>query len=1221
MDDGMFSRHCRHFWQVRGDLEGGTVRAGIRLSALVLLTLSLVGGAANPSGAQGLTGQIGGTVLDTQKLAVPGAVVTVRNTATQAVRETVTDAQGKFVVTNVIAGTYDMRVSMDGFKTYEELGILVSSTERVSVPPVTLELGGVTQEVTVTADALRANTQSGERSATITSTQIADVGLRGRDFMGTLKILPGVVDTSARDAPGWGSVGNMTINGNTNFNFSYDGVTNKDTGSNSGNYAAPALDSIGEVKVQASNFQAEFGRSSGATIVVVTKSGSSRFSGSAAYFKRHEALNENTWDRRRLCDEAKRAGADSPNCATPRYRYDNTAWTLGGPVLIPGTSFNQNRDKLFFFFSQDILPRTDPLGVQTSTMPTARERLGDFSQTRDNQGRLRFIRDPALNQACNVNTGGPGCFPGNIIPANRINPLGQQMLNLFPLPNTTDPGGTQQFNYEFDPSIEKLRRENVLRVDYNIRPDTMFYSRAQFGKEINYRGFGSLTAGLGTQNSWPQMQNSYDINTFSIVNTLIHTLTPSTVLEVIAGMNWSEQLVYPVNQAELDRNDYTKVLPGAVPFFPEANPLRVLPSMTFAGQNALPNTPTTNFTNRYPFTARNPIKDVSVNFTHLRGSHNMKAGIFIERTARPAQRASTFNGSYNFNANSSNPFDTNFGFANALLGTLNSYTESTAHPFAEGRFNQTEFFVQDNWRLNRNLTLDFGLRMVYMGPTYVAGQQVAYFDPAAYDPAQAPLLFLPVCSNGAASCSGATRVARNPVTGQLLNSTFIGKIVPGTGNPYNGMVVADGTPPQFNENKLKPSPRVGFAWDVTGDGKTAIRGGFGTNYDRYNDDTILSLIEQSPLMDTLTTDWTTLALLQSSPLLRNPPGTTAFTTIQPATLHNWSIGVQRELPWRLLGDVSYVGNTQRNVNRNVAINSLDPALLNTSNPANMDPTQNFTQRIPDNFRRPFPGYGNINERRYFEKGLTYHSIQVSLTRRLSNGFAGSIAYTGSRRSGLQGWDYFRTDADNRARFTHAAGSRPHNFVVSYNYMVPGASRFLGDNVVAKGVLDGWQLSGVSVFQGGTLGGFSTAFTGAPSGDVTQGLGGSRPILTCDPNLPRSERTFERQFRTECVRPPGPTTDPADTLYQGTALGDEWVSLGYVNHDLTLFKNFRIGDRRNLQFRIEMYNAINSTQYSAVDTSAQFDFATGEQTDVNFGRVTGVRNNSNRVIQLGLRFTF
>ncbi len=914
----------------------------IRQFVCILLMLSCIGGAAIPGFAQGVTGQIAGTVVDAQKSAVPGATVSVRHTETQVAREAVTDGEGRFVITNILAGQYDLKVTLAGFKTYEQKGIPVTSTERVALQAIALEVGGVTEQVTVLAEEVFAQVQaqSGERSATVTAAQIQDIGLRGRDFMGALKVLPGVVDLSARDAPGWGSVGNMTINGNTNFNFSYDGVTNKDTGSNSGNYAAPALDSIAEVKVQASNFQAEFGRSSGATIIVVTKSGTKNFSGSAAYYKRNEKLNENSWDRRRSCDAAKATGGTSPFCATPRYRYDNTAWTLGGPVIVPGSSFNSNRDKLFFFYSLDFLPRTDPLGVQNSTMPTARERLGDFSQTRNNSGVLRNIRDPQRSGSCNVNSGGSGCFPGNIIPANRISVLGQQMMNLLPLPNAVDPTGAQQYNYQFDPSIEKLRREQVVRVDYNVRPGTTFYSRVQFGKEVNYRGYGALTAGLGTQNAWPQMRNSYDINTTSIVNTLIHTITPTTVLEVIGGLNWSEQLVYPVSQSDLDANDYTKVLPGAVPFFPQANPLRVLPSISFGGTNALPSTPGVTFTNRYPFTARNPVYDYSANLTHLRGSHNFKAGIFIERTARPAQRASTFNGNYNFNANTSNPFDTNFGYANALLGSINSYTESTGHPFAEGRFNQTEFFAQDSWRVNRTVTLNFGLRMVHMGPTFVEDQDVAYFDPTKWDPAKAPLLYTPTCSNGAATCSGGTRVARHPVTGQLFNNTYIGKIVEGTGDPANGMVVSEGTPEAFKGLGLLASPRIDFAWDVTGDGKTAVRGGFGTNYDRFNDDTVLALVEQPPLMETYQTDWTTLAQLQSSPLTRNPRSVQAFLPWEAATVHNWSLGVQRELPFHLLADVAYVGNTNRNVARNVAINSLQPEQLNTSNPANMDPTQN-----------------------------------------------------------------------------------------------------------------------------------------------------------------------------------------------------------------------------------------------------------------------------------------
>ena len=242
-------------------------------------------------------------------------------------------------------------------------------------------------------------------------------------------------------------MGNLSINGRTGgFNFSYDGVTNKDTGSNSGNYAAPALDSIAEVRVQTSNFQAEYGRSSGATITVVTRSGSKDFHGSAAFYKRDDKLNGNEFNRRRQCSQ----GVTS-QCKPAPYEFNNGAWTLGGPVLIPGTSFNTGRNKLFFFFSQDVLGRTDPGTLNERRMPTALERRGDFSQTVDAQLRPVNVRDPRkpADQLCNVTgAAGPGCFPGAIIPSELINPTAQALLNLFPLPNAT-PTATNQNNYTF----------------------------------------------------------------------------------------------------------------------------------------------------------------------------------------------------------------------------------------------------------------------------------------------------------------------------------------------------------------------------------------------------------------------------------------------------------------------------------------------------------------------------------------------------------------------------------------------------------------------------------------------------------------------------------------------------------------------------------------------------------------------------------------------------
>ena len=290
------------------------------------------------------------------------------------------------------------------------------------------------------------------------------------------------------------------------------------------------------------------------------------------------------------------------------------------------------------------------------------------------------------------------------------------MLNLFPLPNATDPSGSRQYNYTYQNVLEKPRNDQVARVDYNISQDTTFYTRVQFGNEVNSRGANAFL-GAGTGNGgnadWPQFNTSYEVGSLSMVSTLLHTFNSTTVAEVTVGRNWAEQLVSHVSQDDLDRNDRRVVLGGLPQFFPSANPQYLVPQISYGGTNALPNTRGVGVADRYPFNASNIIWNYSANLSKVAGGHNMKTGIFFEHTARPAPRAAVFNGNYNFDGNASNPFDTNLGFANALLGSINSYTESTAKPYAEGRFNQVEGFVQDNWRVRR---VDARLRRALLLP-------------------------------------------------------------------------------------------------------------------------------------------------------------------------------------------------------------------------------------------------------------------------------------------------------------------------------------------------------------------------------------------------------------------------------------------------------------------------------------------------------------------------
>jgi hypothetical protein len=1012
----------------------------------------------------------------------------------------------------------------------------------------------------------------------ISQRQIEDTGLKGRDFMGVLKTLPGVVDTSGRDAPGWGSVGGLSINGRTSFNFSYDGVTNKDTGSNSGNWSAPGLDSIGEIRVQTSNFQAEYGRSSGATITVVTKSGTRDWHGSGAFYKRDESLNANEWARNRQ------------NLPKPIYRYDNTAWTFGGPVLLPGTDFNRGRDKLFFFWSQDLLPRTDPGALNPRTMPTALERKGDFSQTFDSQGRLINIRDPLASGTCNVVTGGPACFPGNVIPANRIDAVGQSILSLMPLPNATDPTGARQYNYTYQTAIDHPRSDQVLRVDWNAARNTTFYSRVQFG----YEAFkGGVYALLGSTGGWPQFPVKYAMPTFGIVNTLLHTWNATTFSEFTFGVNHATQDVDALTPDALTQNQRANVLNNLPQFFPAANPMNVVPNASFAGTNAPPNVPSIGVVNRFYFKAHENIYNVSSNLTKVAGRHNLKTGIFLERTLRPATRASSFNGTFSFNGDNANPFNTNYGFANALTGAVTQYTESTASPYAHGAFTNVEFFVQDNWRLKPKFTIDAGVRFYYIGPTVSRGDKVGNFDPTQWNPAKAPQLYQPARVNG-------TRGARNPVNGETLPAVFIGRLVPNSGDVSNGMVVTDEK--IWPSSGVLPAPRVGFAWDVSGDGHTAVRGGFGVFYDRYQDDEILQGIEQPPLLNTYTTNYTTIAALFSSPLTQTPQSVRSLGEYKTPTVYNWSIGVQRALPWRFTADVAYVGNHAFNQLVSRELNGLTYGT--TFQQQYLDPTNN-NQPLPSDLIRPYQGFAGITQREFTGYG-DYHAIQVGLNRRPSERLAFGVSYTGSIARNLTAIDPFVQD--NTLRNYTLNGSRPHNVTINYSYRIPGAE---GSGVL-RAVTDGWQIGGITSILSGAHQGFGLSLTGVSNVNGSVGGPGSRVDILCDPNLPRGERTLLRQFKTECVGP------PSDTNRIGNSTSDEYIGPGYINHDFFLFKNFALPSNRNLQFRCELYNALNSMQVSGVNTTATFD-STGKQTNAAFGQVTSARDS--RRIQLALRFTF
>ena len=1124
---------------------------------------------------QGLTGNLSGTVTDQSGSAVPGAEITLTNVATNQVRKSQSDPSGGFTFTQLLPSTYKLQVTSKGFKRYEQTDIVLTATERLVLQRVELQLGELSQTVEVTAETARLQTQSSERSGLISLEQTQNVPLKGRDYLGLVRLLPGVIDTANRNAPGWNNLGGITINGNRQgtINLTLDGISSLDTGSMGGPYLAPSLDAVAEVKVLLTNYQAEYGRSSGGTINTVIKSGTKEFHGGAYYFIRNEALNANEFFRNR--DGLRR----------PQYRFNYPGYFIGGPV--PAGKFNKNRDKLFFFWSQEFLPRNYPSSLQRRTFPTALQRNGDFSQTFDTNRALIPIWDPLNNRVP---------FAGNIVPQNRIDRNGQSLLNIFPQPNAVDP--TNNFNALIQAPITQPRRDSILRIDYNIGPKTNFYWRGINDYEAYKGDFDFVLA----SSSWAQLPIKYQIRSAGMVSTLIHTFNPTTVNEFTFGVNRALQTVDPLTQEGLDRNNRAKVTPNLPQFFPQANARNLIPQANFGG---VPNAGVLNIEQRFPFFGTNNIWNWSDNLSKIMGAHNVKAGIYIEKTTRNAARGSAFNGTFNFNRDVNNPFDTNFAYSNALLGSVQSYTEANNKPDGHARYFNIEWFIQDTWKVNRRFTIDAGVRFYLIHPTYSANDQLAAFDLATYDRRRQPALIQPFRN------AAGVRVGRDPVTGVEVSPASIGQFADGTA-PFQGMTVYNES--IQNRPPIQVAPRLGFAWDVFGNSKTAIRGGAGIFYDRFNDDQVLIHRELPPNTITRTAFNTTIADLLRSPFRVSPSGVTSIQRdFQPPTVYNWSFGIQQNIGFGTVLDVAYVGNVGRHLMQRRSLNALPYGTRFL--PGSIDSTTNSP--LPDNFLRPLPGYADIQ---YIELAGTsnYHSMPTPLNKRFAKGFQFGVAWTWSKAMTIVNGngDAVNPYLDYRMRnYGKASFDRTHNFVLNYLYDLPKLSK-VANNVVVRSVFDNWQLSGVTSFTSGApLGiGYSLVSGADLTGASGAGLD-SRINVLSNPVIPKGDRTPTRHFDTSVFAPP-----TRAEFGIGNAPKDVLRGPGIANYDVTIIKNIPVGqsDAKRLQLRFEFYNFFNHTNFQGVDTTARFD-AANRQVSGTFGQYTSSLD-ARRVV-LGAKFYF
>ena len=1199
------------------------------LAAALLTACLLIAGAA---WAQSSSGTITGRVLDPTGQTVPGATLTLTKTDTRDVRTFTTPATGDFVFTALQPGPYTLKVQASGFKLVEKTDLNLSASERLPAGDIMLQVGSLTDTISVTAETATVQTASSERGALIDSNQVSNLTTRGRDVFGLLATLPGVV-YDGRGADGLGvqnspasfsgargvySVSNVDgISGNTRSGASLDTPVN--------------MDSVAEVKVLLNNYQAEYGKGAAGVINVITKGGTQNFHGLGYYYMRNEALNANNFFN-------NAAGA-------PRgpYRYKTMGGNLGGPIYIP-KHFNRNKNKLFFFFAQEFLPRTVAQDPRYYTVPTAAERKGDFNQSVGlSNGSLYSaakIVDPLSKNAAGVMQP----FPGGIVPANRIDPNMQKLLSVFPLPNAPNlinggalnPSGTW-YNYSLQDSLDRPGKQNSLRVDYNITDKWRAFFRGT-NESTDNKGANS------TVNRYAWMADAdvnYRLTGPNLGGTVTWVAAPTLVNEIIFGYGlWTENQVYrDAWLAEVQRDKLGINLPQ---IYPDQNPLKLIPSVTFGSTNIGPNATTTAWEGRFPMADEADTWTFTDNLTKVWRNHQFKGGLQYEKVHYLFEQSGpndVFAGKFDFSFNSANTVNnTTYPYANALLGYFNSYTESTNRTQYSPVTPILEFYVQDTWKVVPRLTIDIGVRFTAGLQQYQSNNLSSSFVPSLYNPAKAPLLYKPVLV-------GSTRMAydpRNP--GVILPGALIGQVIPGTGDKKNGIVQAGdpGYPRALVDYQgILAAPRFGFSWDVFGNSTTAVRGGFGTNFNPRNGSGITGDLQSNPPIV-----YQPQILYGNTTNYRDNAGNGTYTPPSfsdslnrsnvPARIYNATLGVQRRLPFGTVLDVAYVGTFARHIGEKSNLNNLPYGTHFLA--ANFDPSQKAPQSLADDYLRPYQGYSTIPFLN-FDGNSSYHSLQVSAQRRLARGFQYGLVYTWSKAMAYTDGDQGGvTTFVSRREFNYgeATYDRTHVFALNYLWEVPGGRLH---SSVLRNVVGGWQVSGITRFQSGAPLRLSASLkTGcsipnAPCAatttnnfgtDITGGGDGWRAVMSGSAVLPKDQRTVNQYFNTAVFSPPAlaqQVTDMAGVL-RVLALGNTPATFargpGLNNTDLTLFKNFRFKEKVSLRFQIEAYNVFNHTQFSGVGTSAQWD-QSGAQVTSNFGKVTSALDP--RIMQLALRLSF
>ena len=1205
--------------------------------------------------AQTSTATLQGTVTDPGDAAVPGVAVELKNTSTGALRSTTTTAEGIFRFNSIEPAVYSLTIkAASGFKALDLNNINVTATEIRDLGRLKLALGALTEQVEVTAATTPVQTSSSENSKLVEGSQVMDITLKGGDLFNVLQTIPGfnagdtyMTQGTAETTSGT-AVGNISINGpggggGPTTAFTVDGIMDFDPSSGSTDPFEPNMDSIAEMRVLSTNYQAEYGRSDGATITVVTKSGSQEFHGGASANKRHEMFN------------AKNFFTNYNGQTKPQYRFFVWSYNIGGPVAIPKLP-KVFKKKLFFFFSQEYTRQKPGPASGYDNVPSANERNGDFSYYTNSNGAIvsNSLRNPLTGIFYTPNTPSPtnpsnalfSQYAGNFDAASEK--YGQAMLNFYPQPNlcnaasgtsdgkpwngiTAGAGGsnlisptncpssvvaanpylssgnidtqggpgttnnnTRNYYWQFQGSHP--RRSDILRIDYNMTSRITGWFR--WGNDYDQDGTGASMPLKNSTGSFAPTQIIHPNPGHNYAVGVTYTLTPTLVNEFTFGKTWNTWDYFPADQSQFARsnmgnppsfnnfatdpafiNDTASVRPTLSPGSHAY--MMGFPPVNFSGgqltETAITNSgcggnggcPSYNWDDIYTY--NDAISKVA-------GKHNLKAGIYVEKVTFPgSERNDYYLGHYNFaGGNVLDPHDTGDGWANAYLGQMNQYAEQQRvnHDSYES---DIEFFGQDNWRVTRRLTLDLGARFYHLPPE-VSGQ-IAGFYANTYNPAAAERVYYPFCtvSTATAACPSNSptttyQYAWDPKTNPSQSLALmaptgqVGALVPYSvggyttaSDPYTGMQVSGGNNTLIPESMwnvpfLSIGVRAGFAWDVFGNGKTAIRGGFGQAVSHNPTNDSFSMTSQAPVTVNQIQNFGSIASVASSPLdytngVRTSAnnqliGLSPFTPFSVVGMgsnnfepnrsnYNGSFEIQQDIGFSTVLEASYVLSWARHapITRN-ANNVLSPgvttnqgSLYDQLQPSMINPLNQYLGQYigpgannasgmayNDNYFRPIAGYGQMTYEE-FAGNSNYNALQIAVRRNFRRHLSYGLAYTYAKTMQIQG-TYSVVFPEKFRNWGPTFTPAPQVAVVNYVYEAPNLSQKL--HFKPLGILtDHWSISGLTQFRSDRMTGYpsvseysnTNATTNVALTNTGTSLEGATALVVGNPELPSGTASF------------------------------------------------------------------------------------------------------------------